>query len=73
MGGVLASAPAVVIAPQGVSRIDVAAIIEDHGRPGVWWKFFSGDGGYTPPCNFNKPGTCAQCGCNGAGEPACYQ
>jgi hypothetical protein len=73
LGGVLASAPNVVVARHGVSRIDVVALIEDHGRPGVWWKFFSGDGGYTPPCNYNLPGTCAQCGCNVPNSPSCFQ
>jgi hypothetical protein len=72
MGGVLASVPAQVIAPHGVSRMDVAALIADHGHPGVWWKFFSFDG-YTAPCNYNAPGTCAQCGCNVPNSPACFE
>jgi hypothetical protein len=70
MGGLLKSVPGAVVAPYGVSRIDVAAVMDDHGHPGVWWKFFSGDG-YKPPCSYNAPGTCAQCGCNVPNGPAC--
>jgi hypothetical protein len=65
----MASPPAVILAPHGYARIDVAALIEDHGRPGVWWRFF--DPGYAAPCNYNLPGACAVCGCNLPGEPAC--
>jgi hypothetical protein len=68
LGGVLASPPAVV----GVIRTyrtDVAALIDDHGHPGVWWKF--SDASYTPPCNYNMTGTCAQCGCDQPGQPSC--
>ena len=25
----------------------------------------------TPPCNYNAPGTCAQCGCGLPGDPRC--
>ena len=40
LGGVLASAPGVAEAPTGVTRVDVAALIDDHGHPGVWWRFY---------------------------------
>ena len=69
LGGVLASVPAVVGNTQGTYRIDVAALIDDHGKLGVWWRF--DDLRYHVPCNFNEPGTCAQCGCNVAGKPRC--
>jgi hypothetical protein len=72
-GGVLASAPAVVWPRNGVKPVDIAAVIDDHGRPGVWSKFLSLDGSDRPPCNDNAPGTCAQCGCNVPGAPACFQ
>jgi hypothetical protein len=68
LGGVLTAAPGVVSPREGDLRIDVAAVIEDHGHPGVWWKFW---GGFTPPCNYNVPGTCAQCGCNLPDTPSC--
>jgi hypothetical protein len=67
-GGVLTATPGVVSPRQGEYRIDVAAVIEDHGHPGVWWRFW---GGYTPPCNYNVPGMCAQCGCNLPNTPSC--
>ena len=70
LGGVLASAPGFAQAPTGVPRVDIAALMDDHGHPGVWWRFY-GDTGYTAPCNYNKPGTCAQCGCNVPGTLAC--
>jgi hypothetical protein len=70
LGGVLASPPAVVgIRPGSYYRMDVVALVDDHGHPGVWWKFF--DRFYQAPCNFNQTGTCAQCGCNGPGQPRC--
>ena len=53
-----------------MTRIDVAALMDDHGHPGVWWRFYGGNT-FTPPCNYNKPGTCAQCGCNVPGSLAC--
>jgi len=60
IGGVLASPPAAVAIYHGAVRTDVAAIIDDHGRPGVWWRFH--DEAYKAPCNYNRPGTCAECG-----------
>jgi hypothetical protein len=58
IGGVLASPPAVVSVYHAFVRTDVAAIIVDHGRPGVWWRY--NDQNYAPPCYL--PGTCALCG-----------
>jgi len=70
LGGVLASPPAAVgVHPGSYYRIDIVALVDDHGHPGVWWKFF--DRSYQAPCNFNQTGTCAQCGCNGPGQPHC--
>ena len=60
IGGVLASVPAAVGQTQSPYRIDVAALIDDHGKPGVWWRFDAP--GYNAPCNYNQPGTCGQCG-----------
>ena len=60
IGGVLASVPAAVGQTQDPYRIDVAALIDDHGKPGVWWRFDAP--GYNAPCNYNQPGTCGQCG-----------
>jgi hypothetical protein len=71
LGGVLASAPAVASPAVGGPWIDIAAVIEDHGHPGVWWKFWGPS--YVPPCNYNLPGTCAQCGCNVPQGPSCVQ
>jgi len=51
----------------------VAALIYDHGRPGIWWKFRTNVATYRPPCNYNMPGTCAQCGCNVPNTPPCVQ
>jgi hypothetical protein len=70
LGGILASPPAVTFALDGSPGIHVAAVIEDHGRPGVWVKYYVPDG-FQPPCNLNAPGTCAQCGCNVRNKPAC--
>jgi hypothetical protein len=67
VGGVPGSAVSAVMSHNG-SQIHVAAVIDDHGRPGVWWKF---KGGFVPPCNYNAPGTCGACGCGLAGAPAC--
>jgi hypothetical protein len=69
LGGVLASPPAAVGGARGPVRLDVAALIEDHGKPGVWWRF--ADLAYKAPCNYNEPGACAQCGCNLPGAPSC--
>jgi hypothetical protein len=67
IGGLLASAPAAIRSPDK-SRIDVVALVNDHGHPGVWWKFW---GGFSPVCNYNAPGTCGQCGCGVMGTPPC--
>jgi hypothetical protein len=67
IGGLPSSSPSAVGAIDG-SRIDVAALVDDHGHPGVWWKFW---GGVSPACNYNAPGTCAQCGCGMTGAPPC--
>ena len=69
LGGVLASVPAAVGGTRGPVRVDVAALIDDHGKPGVWWRFY--DPAYQTPCNYNQPGTCAQCGCNLPGTVGC--
>lgn len=60
IGRLLASPPGVVSIYKTFVRADVAAIIDDHGRPGVWWRYNDGD--YVPPCHYNLPGTCAECG-----------
>ncbi len=69
IGGMPLSTPGVVGTLRGDRRVDIAALINDHRRPGVWWKFLSTQN--TPPCNYNAPGTCAQCGCGFAGGPRC--
>jgi hypothetical protein len=71
VGGMPASTPGTVGTTRGDQRIDVVAIIDDHKHPGVWWKFLSTQN--TPPCNYNAPGTCAQCGCGLPGDPRCDQ
>ena len=60
IGGMLASPPGVVSVYHGAVRTDVAAIIVDHGRPGVWWRY--NDAAYAAPCYYNRPGTCGECG-----------
>jgi len=62
IGGVLASPPSAVAiyGLGGLVRTDVAAIIDDHGHPGVWWRY--NDGNYVPPCHYNSPTACLQCG-----------
>ncbi len=60
IGGVLASPPGAVAIYQGGIRTDVAAIIDDHGHPGVWWRYNDGD--YLAPCHYNRPGKCGECG-----------
>ena len=60
IGGVLASPPGAVAVYNGHARMDVAAIVDDHGHPGVWWRY--NDQSYTPPCYYNRPATCLQCG-----------
>ena len=58
IGGVLASPPAVVATYHVAARTDIAAIIDDHGRPGVWWRF--NHPSFTVPC-YDGFGPCAQC------------
>jgi hypothetical protein len=61
IGGVLASPPSVVAMYQGVVRTDVAALIDDHGHPGVWWRY--NDAGYAAPCySAAAAAACPQCG-----------
>jgi hypothetical protein len=60
IGGVLVSPPAVAAIYQASIRTDVAAIIDDHGHPGVWWRY--NDGQYKVPCYYNQPGACLACG-----------
>lgn len=69
LGGLLMSAPGAVGTNRGDVRIDLVALIIDHGHPGVWWKFQSTHN--SPACHYNAPGTCAQCGCDFAGGPRC--
>ncbi|HEY7374515.1 MAG TPA: hypothetical protein VIF57_20295, partial [Polyangia bacterium] len=70
LGGLIESAPGVTPALNGEPWVHIAAVIEDHGQPGVWVKFF-GSGAIPAPCNYNAPGTCAQCGCDLPNKPAC--
>jgi hypothetical protein len=58
IGGVLVSPPGAVTVVHQTVRTDVAAIIDDHGHPGVWWRFQDGD--YAPACD--APGSCTECG-----------
>jgi len=61
IGGVLASPPAAVaIHYSTIVRTDVTAIIDDHGHPGVWWRYH--DPNYQAPCYYNSPMTCLTCG-----------
>ncbi|HXU03833.1 MAG TPA: hypothetical protein VN903_22880, partial [Polyangia bacterium] len=53
-GGVLASPPGAVTTIHNGVRTDVAAIIDDHGHPGVWWRY--NDNTYAPPCDYDSPG-----------------
>jgi hypothetical protein len=60
IGGVLTSPPGAVAVYHGDIRTDVVAIIDDHGHPGVWWRYF--DGAYKPPCDFDQQlSMCLQC------------
>jgi hypothetical protein len=63
LGGILASGPGVASALDGDFWVHIAALINDHGHPGVWLKYY-GWNGYVAPCNYNAPGTCGQCGCD---------
>jgi len=58
IGGILASPPGVTTIIHGGVRTDLAAIIDDHGHPGVWWRYY----GVAFPCYYNRPGTCMECG-----------
>jgi hypothetical protein len=68
LGGLIKSAPGVTSALDGEPWVHFAAVIDDHGHPGVWLKYY---GGFQALCNYNAPGTCAQCGCNVPNGPAC--
>ena len=73
IGGLLASSAGAVLS-RDMSRYDVVGLVDDHGRPGVWWKFNGGSAvnrGFVPPCNYNAPGACAVCGCGQPGTPRC--
>jgi len=67
LGGILASPPGSAGAG---SRVLVVGLMNDHGRPGVWWKFANG---FTPPCTYNAPGACATCGCSLPGTFRCLE
>ena len=41
LGGMPISTPGAVGTARGDLRVDVVALIDDHGHPGVWWKFLS--------------------------------
>jgi hypothetical protein len=69
IGGMPITTPSAAGSTVGDHRVDLAAVIDDHGHPGVWWKFLSPQ--TTPPCNYNAPGTCAQCGCGFTGGLPC--
>jgi len=43
-----------------VIRTDIAAIIDDHGHPGVWWRYQDALPAF--PCYYNRPGACLECG-----------
>jgi hypothetical protein len=59
IGGILASPPSVTTIIHDGIRTDLAAIIDDHGHPGVWWRY---NDGIAFPCYYNRPGTCMDCG-----------
>jgi len=60
IGGVLASPPSVATLIHNGIRVEVAAIIDDHGHPGVWWRYNESVDLF--PCTYNRPGTCLECG-----------
>jgi hypothetical protein len=60
IGGILASPPSVATFIQNGMRTEIAAIIDDHGRPGVWWRYNQNVSLF--PCYYNRPGTCMECG-----------
>jgi hypothetical protein len=64
-GGVLAGSPAVTKV-RSSNKLEVVAPMVDHGKLGVWRKYFS----YVKPCYY-AGSTCGSCGCGGAGQPAC--
>jgi len=74
-GGILTGPPAATSARSGQPWAHVAALIDDHGHPGVWVKWYGeaapGQQTYDPPCNYNQPGTCGQCGCDIPSGPMC--
>jgi hypothetical protein len=57
LGGLLVSPPAATAIYHASIRTDVAAIVDDHGHPGVWWRF--NDAAYEAPCA--DPTTCGGC------------
>jgi hypothetical protein len=71
LGGVLASAPGGATLSKDWYRRDVAALIDDHGKLGVWWRYL--DFSYQSTCNYNQPGACLQCGCGSSGQPSCVR
>jgi hypothetical protein len=73
IGGLVSSSVGASLS-RDYSRYDIAALVDDHGRPGVWWKYNSGvatGSKFVPPCNYNAPGACAVCGCGTPGAPSC--
>ena len=60
IGGMLVSPPGVVAITHTVIRTDIAAIIDDHGHPGVWWRYQDALPAF--PCYYNRPGACLECG-----------
>jgi hypothetical protein len=60
IGGVLASPPSATTVIHSGIRTDVAALIDDHGHPGVWWRYHENTAPF--PCYYNRPGTCMECG-----------
>ncbi len=49
----------------GAQRIEVAAVMDDHGSGGVWRKYFP----WQHPCYTDE--NCGSCGCGGSGQPPC--
>jgi hypothetical protein len=73
LGGIVASGVGTTAALDGQLSVYIAALINDHGHPGVWVKYYSAanGSGYFAPCNYNAQGTCNQCGCDIPNGPAC--
>jgi hypothetical protein len=61
-GDILGSPVAFAI---GTQRIEVAAVMDDHGLGGVWRKYFP----WQHPCYTDLQ--CGSCGCGGSGQPPC--